>query len=74
MDEKVTERDLTFLFEKGGADLTFLKHFEVLSVLKGNLAPISSYIDRAAFKSLVENFPYQDETNHKLQRLMQMGA
>mmetsp|Transcript_9067 Transcript_9067/g.10260 ORF Transcript_9067/g.10260 Transcript_9067/m.10260 type:complete len:95 (+) Transcript_9067:19-303(+) len=65
--------EFKFVFEEDSADLQFLKHFEVLSVLKGDLQPIMQFVDNTTYSEVKENFPYQDEETLKLIKLIQMG-
>ena len=38
--------------EDKDVDESFLRRFEILSVLKGNLDPINEYLDEVAYKNL----------------------
>ncbi|CAI2382918.1 unnamed protein product [Moneuplotes crassus] len=68
-----SSKEFQFVFEDDSADLLFLKQFEILSVLKGDLQPILQFLDNATFSDVKENFPYQDEESLKLIKIMQMG-
>jgi hypothetical protein len=48
-EKEVADNDFKFVFESESADLLFLKHFEILSVLKGDLQPIMDFVENATF-------------------------
>ena len=64
----------SFKFHDASADLLYLKNFEILDVLKGDLDPILEFANRTCFDSVQQNFPYQEEDTMKAFRLLQMGA
>jgi hypothetical protein len=43
---------LDFILENSEVNESFLKQFEVLSVLKGDLEPIDQFMDEVAYKNL----------------------
>ena len=47
--------DFEFVFDGDSSDLLFLKHFEILSVLKGDLHPIMEFIENATYSEVKEN-------------------
>ena len=44
--------DFQFVFDSDSSDLLFLKHFEVLSVLKGDLHPVLQFLDNATYSEV----------------------
>ena len=61
----IQDTEFQFVFEDDSCDLQFLKHFEILSVLKGDLQPIMQFLENATYSEVKENFPYQEEETLK---------
>eukprot|EP00347_Sterkiella_histriomuscorum_P014863 403359236 len=72
--KQTKQEDFKFIFEDREVDEKFLHKFEVISILKGNLDPLTQYVDEIAYKSLDYKMKdHPDPTIGKLLKIQQLG-